>query len=151
MAASDISLIQSVFTFLGGGVMVGVGAIAKGWIDNKRIEQVEGPKTAAEAWQMVFQTMQQQVIDLTERVSRLETQLQARDAAIDQRDGVIRRLRSYLSLVISLLHENDIPIPTAPTDMADMEHIAHERRRPVTTVHVVDKDHSDFGVEIQDE
>ena len=127
---------------LAGAIVAGAatagGAAIKAWVDGKRVDQVDGPRTTNEAWRVIFDTMQEQISALGRRVAGLEVDLRSahdtiaerdrtiaeRDAMIDHTNSVLRRLRSYVALVTSLLAQHSIPFPPAPDD----DGLAPERR-----------------------
>lgn len=85
----------------------------------------------ARAWKMLAESSRDQVKDLGRRVDRLEDTVAQRDRAIEQRDGVIRRLRSIRSVLENLLHQHGIAIPVFLED--DHPEVAPERRSPTVS------------------
>ena len=131
MDAATAALAGAVAT----AMAAGLGALLKAWVDGRRVDEVEGPRAATEAWQAVFASMQEQLNGIWKRVAALEVAVEQRDNAIAERDGVIRRLREYVGVLQALLHRNEIPVPS-PTPPEESEAIAPERRSPIATVHL---------------
>lgn len=130
-----------------------LGAAAKAWVDGKRVDQVEGPRTTNEAWRVIFDTMQEQISSLGRRIASVEHDLQSahdtiaerdrtiaeRDSTIEHGNATIRKLRSYVSVITALLSRHHIPYPDPPAD----DGTAPERREPmpVTVTLTTEQDH----------
>lgn len=113
-------------------VVAGLGAAGKSWVDGRRIDHVDAPRATTEAWAAVFDTMQNQINGLSTRIASLELVIAKRDDAIEQRDGVIRRLRAYVEVLQGLMHRHGLSVP-APNHDPESD-IAVERRAPTVSV-----------------
>lgn len=116
--------------------IAGVGAVlvaaitwlAQYTIAARRVDQVDGPRTASEAWVAVFESTQRQVSELLERIARLEQKLEDRDHELEQAHATIRRLRDALHAANNELAKANLREHIRqPQDVAEPE-IAPERR-----------------------
>lgn len=128
------------------------GAYLKTWTDRRRIDQVEAPTSAADAWAKVFEVTHSTMLDMRGDIARLEQRLndqdeehrmelieregviRAREQALQHCSDALRRLRSYVAVVTDLLIKNNITFPPPPDDI---DEVAPERRVPVPTVTAV--------------
>lgn len=147
--------IDALYALIGAAVtaMAAIGgAYLKTWTDRRRIDKVEAPTTAADAWAKVFEVTHQTMLDMRGDIARLEQRLNdqdeehrielierdrvmtAREQALQHCSDALRRLRSYVAVVTDLLIKNGIAFPPPPEDI---DEVAPERRVPVPTVTAV--------------
>lgn len=108
-----------------------------------RLAVVDGPATNAEAWSSVFEVTHRTMLSLQADVARLEQRIndqdhehrleldelatrgKVREMALEHTADSLRRLRSYTSVITTLLAEHGIAFPPPPPDV---EQVAPERR-----------------------
>lgn len=139
MSPATYGLVGAVLT----AVAAAFGAYLRSRGDAQRIADVEAPATAATAWSAVFEVTHRTMLSLQGDVARLEQRLDDQDLEhrreLEERDAVmqhreralqdtadsLRRLRSYVTILTTLLADNGIAFPPPP---ADADTIAPERR-----------------------
>lgn len=113
--------------------------------ERARIEQVDGPATAAAAFSQVFSTMQEHTMRLVADVAKLEQRLDDQDhehrVEIEHRDralanalDALRELQAWATIAEALADQHGLTLPPQPLHVED---VAPERRRSTVTATVV--------------
>ena len=76
----------------------------------------------AGAWKVIYRQQNSQWQNAIERIAVLEAENTRRESEVEHRDGVIRRLRHYLTELQHLLHQHGIEVPAPPDDPYREDH-----------------------------
>jgi cellobiose-specific phosphotransferase system component IIA len=107
--------------------------VARTLMDARRVDRVDGVEAISKAYERLLaghdaqvELLKSLVGEQSKRIDALQTLVSAKDAALAERDTVIRRLREHLDVYYHALIEARVPHVPPPPDVP----LAPERRSP---------------------
>lgn len=102
-------------------------------MDARRVDRVDGVEAISKAYERVLaghdaqvELLKDLVSEMGKRIDALQVSVAEKDAALAERDAVIRRLREHLDVYYHALIEAQVPHVPPPPDVP----LAPERRSP---------------------